>query len=217
MVAAQNAVRPRKRGKDDGAELNGTPETACDRGVFRKEAAMNGKQIINVASATLLAGGLFAGSMGWTAAQDRPGVSSTDHQHGRGTPATASRSEATDDAMTGMMRDIMAEMMPGMMGPMMDDMMSHMMGGGMQSGSMMGGMMHDGESGRGDHRAMPGMADDQHAQMQAAVAETLGLTPDALEAELADGKSVREIAEAQGVDLADLHEGMMDEFAKDGR
>lgn len=190
---------------------------------------MNGKHIINLAGATLLAGGLFAGGVGWTAAQDQP-AGGDEHGHGRGTPAVASQTEVTDDALSSMVRDIMEEMMPGMMTEMMpgmmddmmafmmDDMMSHMMagdmmGGGMRGDGMQGGMAGDGDADRGEHRAIGGPTDDQRARMQTVVAEALGLTVEELEGELADGKSVRVIAEEQGVDIADLHETVMDEFA----
>jgi hypothetical protein len=198
---------------------------------------MNGKHIINLAGATLLAGGLFAGGVGWTAAQDQP-AGGDEHGHGRGTPAVASQTEVTDDALSSMVRDIMEEMMPGMMTEMMpdmmaeimpgmmddmmafmmDDMMAHMMagdmmGGGMRGDGMQGGMVRDKDADRGEHRAIGGPTDDQRARMQTVVAEALGLTVEELEGELADGKSVRVIAEEQGVDIADLHETVMDEFA----
>lgn len=190
---------------------------------------MNGKLIINLAGATLLAGGLFAGSAGWTTAQDHPAGGAA-HQHGSGATTAASRSEeATDDALTSTMRDIMDEMVPGMgddmMAFMMDDMMSHMMGvdmmddgmmGGMPGGGMHGDMHRDAEHGSGEQPAMRGMADSQHIRMQTVAAEALGLTVDELEAELAEGKTVRDIAEDQGVDIAELHETVMDQFASDG-
>jgi hypothetical protein len=199
---------------------------------------MNGKHVSNLAVAAALAGGLFAGSVGWAAAQDQP-AGGDEHGHGRGTPAAASQTETTDDALSSTVRDIMEEMMPGMMtemmpdmmGGMMDDMQADMMDrmmacmmgdmrdgmrggmmGGMKDDDMRGGMSRDQKADRNGYRAMDGMTDEQHARMQAVVAQALGLTVDELETELADGKSVRDIAEEQGADLTDVHEAVMDEL-----
>lgn len=164
---------------------------------------MNGKQILNLASATVLGGGLFVGSVGWADAQQ--------HRHGADgatQEAPASMAAASqDEGMGDMMHDIMDEMMPGMM----DEMMSHMMGG-MMGGGMMGGM-GDGAM-TGWVGSMAGSMDDQHAQMQAAVAEALGLSVDELQAVFADGKTLPQIAEEQGIALGDLHEAVMDEFGE---
>lgn len=238
MVTAASVVEPRRRGKDDGGLLNGSPVDSVRSRNSTKGITMNGKQMTNLAVAGALAGGLFAGSLGWAAAQDQPAGGGDAHQHGRGTPAASTRPETADDAMTSMVRDIMEEMMPGMLAEMMPDMMgqmmpsmmdhmlSHMMGGGMMGDGMtgdgmtgdgaMGGMEPGGQPGRDGLQAMLGMTDDQRAQMEAVVAEALDLTADELEARLADGESVREIAEEQGVDLADVHEAVMDEFAQNG-
>jgi hypothetical protein len=123
---------------------------------------MNGKTIFSLAGTTLVAGGLFVGSIGWAAAQETP-------PFGPGGPG---------------------EHGPGMMGP---------------------GMM--GEHGPG---MMGGMMGAEHAEMQATVAEVLGLTVEEFQAELAAGKTVPQIAEEQGVDLADLHEAVMAELPAHG-
>jgi hypothetical protein len=192
---------------------------------------MNGKKVSNLAVAAALAGGLLTGSAGWAAAQDHDADDGA-HQHESGTPVAASQSEAPDDAMTSMMRDMMEEMMPGMMdgmmpgmmdgmhAEMMERMMACMMGDmrdGTQGGGMMGGMVDHQKSDRDGYWAMAGMTDEQHARMQAVVADALGLTVDELESEIADGKSVPQIAEEQGVDLADLHEAVMGEFDRSAR
>ena len=56
----------------------------------------------------------------------------------------------------------------------------------------------------------------EHAQMQAAVAEALGLTVEEFQAELEAGKTVPQIAEEQGVDLADLHATIMSQHDTNG-
>lgn len=56
----------------------------------------------------------------------------------------------------------------------------------------------------GRHVAQQGT--ERHAQVQAAVAEALGLTAEQLQAELAAGKTVPQIAQERGVDLAKVHE-----------
>ena len=56
----------------------------------------------------------------------------------------------------------------------------------------------------------------EHAQMQAAVAEGLGLTVAEFQTELEAGKTVPQIAEEQGVDLADLHETIMSQRDTNG-
>ncbi len=160
---------------------------------------MNGKQILNLASATVLGSGLFVGSVGWADAQQ--------HRHGAdGAPQEAPASMAAasqHEGMGDMMHDIMDEMMPGMM----DEMMSQMMGGGMMGGMGDGAMT-------GGVGSMAGSMGDQHAQMQAALAEALGLSVDELQAEFADGKTLPQIAEEQGIALGDLHEAVMDEFGE---
>ena len=143
---------------------------------------MNGKQMLNLASATVLAGGLFVGSVGWADAQQ--------HRHG-------ATQDAASSTANGAWYEAMADMMPGMM----DEMMSHMMIG------MMGGMGGDAMTG-----GVGSMTDPMDGQMQAAVAEGLGLSVDELQAELAGGKTLPQISEGQGVDLADLHEAVMGEF-----
>lgn len=136
---------------------------------------MNSTRIFSLAATALVTGGLFAGSIGWAAAQEHP-------IDGMGGAA------AHGSGMIG----------PGMMGGMMSDMM----------GDMMGDMM-------ASHGA--GMMDAQHTQMQAAVAEALGLTAEEFQAELEAGKMVPQIAEEQGVSLADLHETVMSQFGMNGR
>ena len=250
MAAAASAAEPGKRGMGHGSGLSGSQRNGVRSGNTLKETWMNGKHVSNLAAAAVFAVGLFAGSVGWAAAQDQP--ARDPHQHENGTPVAAARIGAPEDAMTGMVRDIMADMMPGMMADMMPgmmadmmpgmmaDMMPGMMGGmkadmidrmmacmmgdmsdGMGGAGMMGGtedddmrdgMARDRKSGRYDDRDMRGMTDDQHARMQAVVAETLDLTVDELETELAAGKSVRDIAEEQGVDLTEVHEAVMDEL-----
>jgi hypothetical protein len=85
-----------------------------------------------------------------------------------------------------------------------------MMGG--QAGEMMGGggaagMMDMMSADAGSMQAMHAWMNQtggMHAQVWGALAPTLGLTPEALQAELADGRTLTEIAEAQGVDTAQL-------------
>lgn len=151
---------------------------------------MNGKRIFSLAAAALLAGGLFAGSSGWAAADDHP-------MSGRG--------DAVEQG-SGMMGHMMSAMMDGttsqMMGGMMDEVTSDAAGPDTM-GSMMGGM--------GD------MMDDHHDQMLTTMAAALGLTVEELQAEFEAGKMVPQIAEEQGVSLADLHEEVMSEFGMHSR
>jgi hypothetical protein len=105
---------------------------------------MNRERIFGLAGTTLLAGGLFAGSIAWAAAQEHP------------------------------------------------------------HGSMHGTAVHGpGHAQQRDHD------DQEHTRMLAAVAEALGLTVEDLQAALEAGKTMPQIAEEQGVDLADLHETVM--------
>jgi hypothetical protein len=152
---------------------------------------MNSKQIISLAGSALLAGGLFAGSIGWIAAQERPMTDTGGvDQSGSGMMADAASHETPDGMMGGMMSH--------MMGDTMDGMMSHMMG--------------DMASGQGNSGMMDGMVGDHHARMQATLAEALGLTVEELQAEFEAGKMVPQVAEEQGVSLTDLHEELMGEF-----
>jgi hypothetical protein len=66
------------------------------------------------------------------------------------------------------------------------------------------------------HANQRGHDDPEHAQMQAAVAEALGLTVEEFQAELEAGKTVPQIAEEQGVDLADLHATIMSQHDTNG-
>lgn len=67
----------------------------------------------------------------------------------------------------------------------------------------------------GRHAEQPGT--EQHAQMQAAVAQALGLTVEQLQAELAAGKTVPQIAQERGVDLAKVHEAARAAHQADGQ
>jgi DNA-directed RNA polymerase specialized sigma subunit len=67
------------------------------------------------------------------------------------------------------------------------------------AGGMAGGM------GMGGHGSMAG----GHGQAQETIANALGLTVEELQAELQAGKTVPQIAQEKGVDLATIHEGMM--------
>ena len=164
---------------------------------------MNSQRILSLVGTGLLAGGLFVGSASWAGAQE--------HRNGMGEPARgepgrmadASQHQATDDMMAEMMAHMMGDMMPGMMGDMMSSMMGDMGDGAMAH-----------EAG---YSPMGGSMDEQHAERQAAMAQALDLTVDELQAALADGKSLPQIAEEQGVDLVDLHETLMGAFDMHGR
>ena len=105
---------------------------------------MNRERIFGLAGVGLLAGGLFAGSIGWAAAQEHP------------------------------------------------------------NGGLHGTAVHEpGQAQRRDHD------DQEHTRMLAAAAEVLGLTVEELQAAFEAGKTMPQIAEEQGVDLADLHETIM--------
>ncbi len=54
----------------------------------------------------------------------------------------------------------------------------------------------------------PEQAEAHHEQMQQAMAEALGMTVEELDAAHAEGKTLRKIAEEQGVDLADVRDSM---------
>lgn len=89
---------------------------------------------------------------------------------------------------------------------------------GGRNGSTTHGPGHDGG---GDSTAAhgPGHAkqrDHDDPAHQAAVAEALDLTVEELQAELEDGKTVPQIGEEQGVDLADLHEAIMSQHDTNG-
>lgn len=95
---------------------------------------------------------------------------------------------------------------PDMMGDMTGDMMGPMMG------DMMGPMMDDMMAAGGDHAAMLSMMGTEHPEMLGTMAEALGLTADELQAELDAGRSMPQIAEAQGIELSELHQTMMAEL-----
>jgi len=58
--------------------------------------------------------------------------------------------------------------------------------------------------------------DHDDPEHQAAVAEALGLSVEEFQDELDAGKTVPQIAEEQGVDLADLHETIMSQRDRNG-
>lgn len=77
-------------------------------------------------------------------------------------------------------------------------------GGGMGSGGHMG--QNDGSMQA--MRAWMTQTGGMHAYMWASLAEALNLTPDALQAQLADGQTLTEIAAAQGLDEAQLADAL---------
>ena len=78
---------------------------------------------------------------------------------------------------------------------------------------------HDGfPGGHGGRHGMRGFAggDGNPMDMLSAAAEAAGMTPEALMAELAEGKTPQEILEEHDVDWADLHEEMQEQMPEGG-
>ena len=87
--------------------------------------------------------------------------------------------------------------------------------GGPGAHGAMAGHGHMGDhTGMAGHESMGGMGDmsgpgtDQQAAMHEAAAKALGITVAELDAQLASGKTIADIAAAKGVDLATLHSAM---------
>ena len=176
---------------------------------------MNRRKLLGAIAGLAIVGGLLAGGIGWVNAQTPPGSTTTPAP--TATPGPGVHTPGSFGAM-GTEHTQMLDTVANALGMTVDELQAELQAGKtipqiakekgidltqlqstMQAEHAAGGM------GMGGHGSMAG----GHGQAQETIANALGLTVEELQAELQAGKTVPQIAQEKGVDLATIHEGMM--------
>src|SRR3990172_683038 len=177
---------------------------------------MDKKRTVTLATAGLLAVGLMAGGVGWVAAQppvpgtpgpwtSGPGIHTPGGFGVMGAQHTQMQSTLAE-ALGLTPEELQAQIQAGKTVPQIAQergvdltklqttmQAQHQTGGPAMAGPMAGG-----------HGTMAG----QHSEMQSAVANALGLTTEEFQAQIEAGKTVPQIAQERGIDLAKIHEAV---------